>query len=150
MLSLLTHLPASSVVVFSSLKCESNDIIPLLKILQWFPIPWMESAIFCVIYRILQALALAHLFSLISCHSPRRHLLKSTYFPPTGHFSLDPKSYQCPSFYLVALFYAHLEPTYLPFNLRAFPSTPLPNLKHLWSSHCIVIICLYTTLFASL
>lgn len=149
MLSLLTHLPASSIVVFSSLKCESNHIILLLKILQWFPIPWMESAIFWVIYKILQGLAPAHLFSLISCHSPRLHLLKSIYFSPTGHFSLDPKSYQCPSFYLVVLFYAHLEPTYLP-NLGAFPSTPLPNLKHLWSSHCIAIICLYTTLFTSL
>lgn len=141
MLSLLTCLPASRVMIFSSLKCESNDITPLLIILQRFRIPWTKSAIFCVICKILQGLAPAHLFSLISCHSPRLHLLKSTYFAPTGHFSLDPKSCPCPSLYLAVLFYTPLEPTYLPFNLGAFPSTPLPTLKHLLSSHCIVITC---------
>ena len=36
MLSLLTCLPASSVMLFSSLKCESNHVTPLHKILQWF------------------------------------------------------------------------------------------------------------------
>lgn len=36
MLSLLTYLPASSVMLFSSLKCGSNHVTPLHKILQWF------------------------------------------------------------------------------------------------------------------
>lgn len=97
MLSLLTCLPASRIMIFSSLKCEPNNITPLRKILQRFRIPCMKSAIFCVICKIVQGLAPAHLFSLISCHSPRLHLLKSTYFSPTGHFSLDPKSCPCPS-----------------------------------------------------
>lgn len=37
MLSLLTRLPASSVIVLFSLKCEPNHVTLLTKILQWFP-----------------------------------------------------------------------------------------------------------------
>lgn len=150
MLSLLTYFPASSVTVFSSL--ESNHAI-LLKILQWFPISWMKSAIFCMMYKILQGIVPPHPFSLISRHSPRLHPLKGTCFS-SSCLSLNPKSCLCPSHYLVVLFYAYLEPIYSPFkislNLGNFPSTPLPTLKYLLSSHRITPHCNYLFVHQSL